>query len=153
MRMQQAFERGFETLRHRYHGLLEQFIAHRKLFVTCFLAACVLSFALLPFIGEDFFPGVDSGEFKIHLRAPTGTRIEETAALCDRVENEIRREIPPSELETIIDNIGMPYSGDQSFLQHLRADRSGRRGHPSGTGRKTPAQQGIHSHAASAAAA
>ena len=111
VRMQQGFERGFENFRLRYQELLGEFISHRKLFVTCFLAACVLSFALLPFVGEDFFPGVDSGEFKIHLRAPTGTRIEETAALCDRVESEIRRDIPPSELETIIDNIGMPYSG------------------------------------------
>ena len=111
IRIQQGFERGFESIRLRYQGLLEKAISHRKLFVTCFLAACVLSFALLPFVGEDFFPSVDSGEFKIHLRAPTGTRIEETAALCDRVDSEIRREIPPSELETIIDNVGMPYSG------------------------------------------
>ena len=85
-------------------------IRHEKLLVILFLAACVLSFALLPLVGEDIFPSVDSGEFVIHVRAPTGTRIEETAALCDNVENDIRREIPPSELTTILDNIGLPYS-------------------------------------------
>ena len=74
------------------------------------LRVCVLSFALLPFVGQDFFPSVDSGEFKLHMRAATGTRIEETAAICDRVEDDIRRQIPPSELAGIIDNIGLPYS-------------------------------------------
>src|SRR5262249_39468087 len=74
-------------------------------------AACLLSLALLPVLGQDFFPSVDSGEFKLHLRAPTGTRIEETAALCDRVENLIRSEIPRRELASILDNIGLPYSG------------------------------------------
>ena len=85
-------------------------IRHRGVFVVCFLAACILSFGLVPFVGQDFFPSVDSGEFKIHLRAPTGTRIEDVADLCDRVENDIRSEIPPSELVTILDNIGLPYS-------------------------------------------
>jgi multidrug efflux pump subunit AcrB len=66
---------------------------------------------LLPFVGEDFFPSVDSGQFKLHLRAPTGTRIEETAGLCDRAEHAIRDVIPGHEIETVIDNIGMPYSG------------------------------------------
>src|SRR6202041_2715774 len=70
-----------------------------------------LSFGLIPFVGQDFFPSVDSGEFKLHMRAPTGTRIEDTAALCDRVEDEIRQQIPPKELVTIIANIGLPYSG------------------------------------------
>ncbi|MBZ5694394.1 MAG: efflux RND transporter permease subunit [Acidobacteriia bacterium] len=110
VRMQAKFETGFERFREGYRGLLEAAIHHRRLFVTCFLAACVLSFALLPLVGEDFFPSVDSGEFKFHLRAPTGTRIEDVAALCDRVDNDIRREIPPAELGTIIDNIGLPYS-------------------------------------------
>jgi CzcA family heavy metal efflux pump len=108
--MQWKFEQGFEHLRDRYHGVLGSLIEHRKVFIVLFLAACVLSFALLPLVGQDFFPAVDSGEFKFHLRAPTGTRIEETAALCDRVENDIRRRVPPSELVTIIDNIGIPYS-------------------------------------------
>jgi len=110
VRMQAKFETGFERFRDRYHRLLETAIRHRKIFIICFLSACVLSFVLLPFVGEDFFPSVDSGEFILHLRAPTGTRIEETAALCDRVEGEIRNEIPPAELTTILDNIGLPYS-------------------------------------------
>ncbi|MFZ0881923.1 MAG: efflux RND transporter permease subunit [Candidatus Acidiferrales bacterium] len=110
VRMQQAFEHHFERLRDRYHGLLERCIHHRVLFAVCFLAACVLSFALLPLLGQDFFPSVDSGEFKLHMRAPTGTRIEETAALCDRVETVIRQQIPQSELVSLIDNIGLPYS-------------------------------------------
>jgi multidrug efflux pump subunit AcrB len=109
--MQQRFEHGFEKLRASYHRLLETCIHHSRIFVICFFAACVLSFGLLPMVGQDFFPTVDSGEFKLHLRAPTGTRIEETAALCERVDDDMRRLIPKSELTTIIDNIGVPYSG------------------------------------------
>jgi multidrug efflux pump subunit AcrB len=111
VRMQEKFEVGFEKFRGRYHRLLEVSIHHRKAFIVIFLLACVLSFGLLPFVGQDFFPSVDSGEFKLHMRAPTGTRIEDTAALCDRVEDEIRQQISPKELVTIIDNIGLPYSG------------------------------------------
>jgi CzcA family heavy metal efflux pump len=110
MRLQIGFEAGFERFREWYHGMLEAVLHHRKLFATCFLAACVLSFALLPLVGQDFFPTVDSGEFKMHMRAATGTRIEDTAAICDRVEANIRRIIPSSELAGIIDNIGLPYS-------------------------------------------
>jgi CzcA family heavy metal efflux pump len=110
VRLQGRFEVGFEKFRDRYHGLLEVCIRHRNIFTVCFFAACILSFALLPFVGQDFFPTVDSGEFKLHMRAATGTRIEETASICDRVEDDIRREIPPSELSGIIDNIGLPYS-------------------------------------------
>ena len=108
--MQQKFEHHFDALRDRYHRLLERCIHHRVLFAICFLAFCALSFALLPLLGQDFFPAVDSGEFKLHMRAPTGTRIEETAALCDRVEAVIRSKIPQSELVSVIDNIGLPYS-------------------------------------------
>ena len=110
VRLQGRFEVGFEKFRDRYHSLLEVCIRHRNIFTVCFFAACILSFALLPFVGQDFFPTVDSGEFKLHMRAATGTRIEETASICDRVEDDIRREIPPSELSGIIDNIGLPYS-------------------------------------------
>src|SRR5271170_7070447 len=110
VRMQAKFETGFDRFRERYHQILEASIHHRKLFITFFLSGCVLSFALIPLVGQDFFPSVDSGEFKLHLRAPTGTRIENVADLCDRVENEIRAQIPPRELVTIIDNIGLPYS-------------------------------------------
>jgi len=108
--MQAGFEKGFERFRDGYHRMLAACIQHRKLFVVGFFGVCLLSFALLPLIGEDFFPSVDSGEFNIHMRAPTGTRIEDTAALCDRVESDIREHIPPSQLATIIDNIGLPYS-------------------------------------------
>jgi multidrug efflux pump subunit AcrB len=111
VRLQSKFEHAFENFRGKYHRMLESCIRHRVAFAICFLAACVLSFALLPFVGQDFFPSVDSGEFKLHMRAPTGTRIEETAALCDRVDAVIRREIPPSEIVSVIDNIGLPYSG------------------------------------------
>jgi multidrug efflux pump subunit AcrB len=110
VRMQQSFEVHFDGLRDRYHRLLERCIHHRVIFAICFLVFCVLSFALLPLLGQDFFPAVDSGEFKLHMRAPTGTRIEETAALCDRVETVIRSQIPKSELVSLIDNIGLPYS-------------------------------------------
>jgi multidrug efflux pump subunit AcrB len=111
VRIQQRFEVAFEALRERYHRLLDACVRHSKVFVICFFSACVLSFALLPMVGQDFFPAVDSGEFKLHLRAPTGTRIEETAALCQRVDDEMRRLIPEKQLATIIDNIGLPYSG------------------------------------------
>jgi multidrug efflux pump subunit AcrB len=111
VRFQAWFERGFENIRSAYRRLLETFIDHRRIFVAGFLSACFLSFALLPWLGQDFFPSVDSGEFTLHLRAPTGMRIEETAALCDRVEDEIRKQIPPQEFAGVIDNIGLPYSG------------------------------------------
>jgi CzcA family heavy metal efflux pump len=111
MRMQAKFEAGFERLRMRYKGLLTAVLGRRRLFALVFLAACLVSLALLPSLGENFFPSVDSGQIKLHLRARTGTRIEDTAALCDRVENAIREQIPPQQLSSIIDNIGLPYSG------------------------------------------
>ena len=110
VQLQLRFESYFERVREWYHRTLAILIGHRRLFVVGFLAACVISFALLPFVGEDFFPSVDNGEFKLHMRAPTGTRLEDTAALCDRIENDIRSQIPPSELAGIIDNIGLPSS-------------------------------------------
>jgi CzcA family heavy metal efflux pump len=110
VRMQEKFETGFEAFRERYHGLLESAINHRQLFVIVFLAFCIFSFGLLPLVGRDFFPSVDSGEFKLHMRAATGTRIEQTADIADRVEKDIRQVVPASELTTIIDNIGLPYS-------------------------------------------
>jgi len=109
--LQVKFEHGFEKLRNGYHGLLKKTVAHPVLFTICFFAACLISFALFPWLGQDFFPAVDSGQFKLHVRAQTGTRIEETARLCDQVENVIRQEIPKSELTNILDNIGLPYSG------------------------------------------
>src|SRR5437660_4699907 len=103
------FEHVFEIIRNAYRGLLEIVISHRRIFVVGFLGACLLSFGLVPWLGQDFFPSVDSGAFTLHMRAPTGTRIEDTAALCDQVESEIRKQIPPQEFSGVIDNIGLPY--------------------------------------------
>jgi multidrug efflux pump subunit AcrB len=109
-RMQSAFERGFERLRLAYGALLERLVAARRSFVPVFLAVCVLASVLIPVLGQDFFPTVDSGEFLLHLRAATGTRIEETARLCDLVEAKIREEIPAAEIKSVLDNIGLPNS-------------------------------------------
>jgi multidrug efflux pump subunit AcrB len=112
IRFQLAFEHRFEQLRRFYHGLLSLAVARSSTFLILFLLFCVGSFALLyPWLGQDFFPSVDAGQFKLHVRARTGTRIEETARLCDQIDNAVRREIPARELVTIIDNIGIPYSG------------------------------------------
>ncbi len=109
-RFQHGFERGFDRFRHGYLGLLTLCVDHSGVFLVLFLVFAVASLGLAPWLGQDFFPSVDSGQFTIHLRAHTGTRIEETAALCDHVEATIRREIPANELVTILDNIGLPYS-------------------------------------------
>ena len=109
-RFQKAFERRFERIRSAYASLLSWLIAIRKAFVPVFLAVCLLAFALVPFLGQDFFPDTDSGQFILHIRAKTGTRIEETARLADEVETTIRATIPPSEMDNILDNIGLPYS-------------------------------------------
>ncbi len=112
VRAQLAFERRFEQLRVFYFRLLQLCIAHSTAFLILFFVFTIGSFALLyPWLGQDFFPSVDAGQFKLHVRAPTGTRIEDTALLCDQVDNAIRREIPKSEVVSIIDNIGIPYSG------------------------------------------
>ena len=112
VRFQLIFERGFERFRSDYHRMLRFCIDHSAAFLLLFLAFIVASsIALYPFLGQDFFPSVDSGQFKLHVRAQTGTRIEDMAALCDRIDSAIRETIPKDELVTIIDNIGMPYSG------------------------------------------
>ncbi|HEU5352695.1 MAG TPA: efflux RND transporter permease subunit [Terracidiphilus sp.] len=112
VRFQAAFESGFERFRRFYLGLLTLCVDHAVLFLIGFFAFTVVSVAgLLPWLGQDFFPSVDSGQFKIHVRAHTGMRIEETAALCDHIDATIRSQIPRDELVTILDNIGLPYSG------------------------------------------
>jgi multidrug efflux pump subunit AcrB len=112
MRLQKRFEAAFERFRESYRGLLEHCLHHRRIFLIVFFAGCLGSLAILiPWLGRDFFPSVDSGTFKLHLRAPTGMRIEETANLCDQVERAIRQEIPAGEVHNVIDNIGLPYSG------------------------------------------
>ena len=110
VRLQGHFELQFERLRNFYRGILTNCLAHRVLFPLLFLAVCVGSFALYPWLGEDFFPSVDAGQIKLHVRAPTATRIEETAALCGDVERSIHELIPANEIEGVIDNIGLPYS-------------------------------------------
>jgi multidrug efflux pump subunit AcrB len=111
IRFQQGFESGFERFRHGYLRLLTLCVDHAPVFLFLFLLFAVGSFGLAPYLGQDFFPSVDSGQFKIHVRAHTGTRIEETAALCDHIDSTIRAEVPAKELVTIVDNIGLPYSG------------------------------------------
>jgi len=107
---QRAFERGFNSLRDSYRQSLTACVRHRAVFIPLFLAACAAVFLLLPWLGQDFFPVTDAGQFNLHFRAKTAMRIEETARLGDEIENSIRRIIPPSELASLIDNIGLPYS-------------------------------------------
>ena len=89
---------------------LRWLVSFRMVFVPGFLAVCLCAFALIPFLGQDFFPDTDSGQFILHVRAKTGTRIEETARLADLVETSIRQTIPPAEIDNILDNIGLPIS-------------------------------------------
>ena len=112
VRFQLTFEAGFEKFRGAYHRLLERVLPHRRMFLAAFSAACLGSLAILvPWLGQDFFPSVDAGSFKLHVRGPTGMRIEDTAFLCDLVERSIRQQIPAAEVSSVIDNIGLPYSG------------------------------------------
>jgi multidrug efflux pump subunit AcrB len=111
-RFQLAFESRFEKTRVGYLRFLTLALDHAGLFMVLFVLFALGSVALLaPFLGQDFFPAVDAGQFKIHLRAHTGTRIEETAALCDHIDATIRQNIPADDIVSIVDNIGLPYSG------------------------------------------
>jgi multidrug efflux pump subunit AcrB len=112
VRFQSAFESGFTKFRNGYARLLTLCLDFSAVFLIAFLLFAVGSVLILtPWLGQDFFPSVDAGQFKIHVRARTGTRIEETAALCDHVDQTIRDHIPAGEIVTIVDNIGLPYSG------------------------------------------
>jgi CzcA family heavy metal efflux pump len=112
VRFQLTFERYFEKLRNWYHGLLNFCLEHRVTFLLSITAFWIASLVLLyPWLGQDFFPSVDGGQFKLHVRAHTGTRIEDTARLCDQIDDVIRKEVPAAELTSVIDNIGIPYSG------------------------------------------
>lgn len=112
VRLQFRFEEAFERLREGYHSVLERCLHHRRIFLIGFYATCAISLGIIvPWLGQDFFPSVDSGAFTLHLRAPTGTRIEETARLCDLVEQFIKQQLPPGEISSVVDNIGLPYSG------------------------------------------
>ncbi|HVI78800.1 MAG TPA: efflux RND transporter permease subunit, partial [Candidatus Acidoferrum sp.] len=115
-RFQRGFERKFEDFRRGYEALLETTLAHRGVFAFCFLLFCVLSLGLLTFLGQDFFPQVDAGLLRLHVRARAGLRIEETARLCDEIETFLREQIPQNQLQTVLDNIGLPNSGiNQSY--------------------------------------
>jgi multidrug efflux pump subunit AcrB len=109
-RFHSTFERFFEKIRSSYSSLLTQLVSVRRAFVPSFVIVCLLVFALVPFLGQDFFPDTDSGQFILHVRAKTGTRIEETARMADLVEASIRQTIPLVEMDNILDNIGLPYS-------------------------------------------
>jgi CzcA family heavy metal efflux pump len=115
-RFQRGFERRFEDFRRGYEALLETTLEHRGVFMICFLAFCLLSLGLYAFLGQDFFPQVDAGLLRLHVRARPGLRVEETARLCDQVETSLRQEIPNGQLQTVLDNIGLPNSGiNQSY--------------------------------------
>src|SRR3954467_10746342 len=104
------FNAAFERMREAYNELLKSLLARRAGFSAAFLLFCVLSCGLYPFLGRDFFPSVDAGQVRLHFRMPTGTRVEETARMADEVEAQIRKLIPPTELGTILDNLGVPNS-------------------------------------------
>jgi CzcA family heavy metal efflux pump len=110
-RFQRGFERKFEDFRRAYEQLLETTLEYRGAFVACFLAFCLLSLGLFTFLGQDFFPQVDAGLLRLHVRARPGLRVEETARLADEVEALLRQEIPQGQLQTVLDNIGLPNSG------------------------------------------
>ncbi|CUS44200.1 MAG: efflux RND transporter permease subunit [Pseudomonadota bacterium] len=110
-RFQHGFETRFEHLRHYYVAILAFALPRRRHFVPGFLAVVLLSFALIPLLGRNFFPTVDAGQINLHVRAPVGTRIEETAALFDHIEDAIRQVVPRDQLASIVDNIGLPVSG------------------------------------------
>ncbi|MEM5368565.1 efflux RND transporter permease subunit [Paraburkholderia azotifigens] len=111
VRLHRRFDRSFETMRAAYIMVLSSLLVRRRLFGSLFLGFCMVSLALVFVLGEDFFPRVDAGQIRLHMRAPTGTRIEETARLADQVEKVVREVIPPNELGTVLDNLGLPYSG------------------------------------------
>jgi multidrug efflux pump subunit AcrB len=111
MRLHHRFEASFERMRATYVVLLSCLLVRRRMFAASFLGFCVASLGLVFALGADFFPTVDAGSIRLHMRAPTGTRIEETARIADEVEQVIRTVVPSRDLDTILDNLGLPYSG------------------------------------------
>ncbi len=108
---QRGFERGFENFRSGYRDLLTLALHHRPTFVVAFLAFVVASFAMVPYLGQNFFPSVDAGQILMHVRSQVGTRVEENAYHFADIQKAIRKIIPPDQIDTITDNIGMPISG------------------------------------------
>src|SRR5580692_10447539 len=117
-RFQTGFERRFERIRERYRSLLVFALGRPKLFIIGFLACVLVSFVLVPFLGENFFPSVDSGQILMHVRAQPGTRIEETARLFENIEDTVRSVIPAKDLTNMVDNIGLPFSGINMAYQN-----------------------------------
>ena len=111
VRFQHGFEQQFEKIRSGYRDILLLALENRTRFVVGFLTIVLLSFALIPALGRNFFPAIDAGQINLHVRAPTGTRIEETAAEFDHIEQVIRNTIPPDQMGDVVDNIGLPFSG------------------------------------------
>jgi len=110
-RFQRGFERRFAAVRNNYRDMLAAGLHHGVAFIAAFMIIGSTAFLLLPWLGRDFFPSVDAGQVRLHLRARSGTRIEQTAILVDQIEARIRQTIPAAELDTLVDNIGVPYSG------------------------------------------
>ena len=134
-----GFERHSRAVRDRYRSLLSLALGRPKIFIAGFLACVLLSFGLWPFLGENFFPAVDSGQILMHVRAQAGTRIEETARLFDLIEHTVRQTIPPDQLDNIVDNIGLPFQRHQHGLPEHRNDRPrGRRCSDHAQGRPLP---------------
>jgi multidrug efflux pump subunit AcrB len=110
-RFQRGFERHFENVRESYQGFLGTVLEHRSAFIAVFLGFAAASMLIYPFLGRNFFPEVDAGQIKLHIRGQTGLRVEDTAALVDHIEAAMREVIPPSEIDSMVDNIGLPVSG------------------------------------------
>src|ERR1700723_2016737 len=107
---QRKFEQGFARARSPHERLLTRLVMRRKVFIPAFLGLCLSVFLLVGWLGQDFFPSTDSGQLSLHVRAKTGTRIEDSAQLADQGEASIREEVPPDEIDNILDNIGLPFS-------------------------------------------
>jgi multidrug efflux pump subunit AcrB len=110
-RFQRGFEARFEQVRHSYQGFLSTVLEHRSAFIAVFLGFAAVSMLIYPFLGRNFFPEVDAGQIKLHIRGQTGLRVEDTAALVDHIEAAMREVIPPREIDSMVDNIGLPVSG------------------------------------------
>jgi multidrug efflux pump subunit AcrB len=110
-RFQRGFEARFEQVRHSYQGFLSTVLEHRSAFIAVFLGFAAVSMLIYPFLGRNFFPEVDAGQIKLHIRGQTGLRVEDTAALVDHIEAAMREVIPPKEIDSMVDNIGLPVSG------------------------------------------
>jgi CzcA family heavy metal efflux pump len=111
VRLQEGFQSRFEQLRHRYHDVLGKVLVRGKVFIPVFLGFVLASLLLIPWLGSDFFPAVDAGQIKLHVRGHAGLRVEETARLCEDVGAEVRKFIPGREIASLVDNVGLPVSG------------------------------------------